>query len=104
LAELDQLGVALDSLRKFIHEDGSLTAQGQAKIQREVFKRPTQPVTSQLLQDIQALGREGIHRAGGVAALANQYGVAFGSLRNLIREDGSLTARGQAKIQREGLK
>jgi hypothetical protein len=95
--------VSVSRLGQLIHKDGSLTAQGRGKINREVLALPTQPVTGRLLQELSALGREGIRRAGGVAALASQRDVAVNSLLQLIREDGSLTAQGRAKINREVL-
>jgi HD-like signal output (HDOD) protein len=98
-----QHDVSFNSLRQFIHKDGSLTAQGQAKIKRDVLTLPTQPITSRLLQELSTLGREHIQRAGGVAELARQHDVSVRSLGQLIRDDGSLTARGRAKINREVL-
>jgi transposase-like protein len=95
--------VSVNSLRQFIHHDGCLTALGQAKIKREVLALPTQPITGRLLQELSARGREGILRAGGLAAWASQHDVSVSSLGQLIHEDGSLTALGQAKIHREVL-
>ncbi|WP_208450721.1 hypothetical protein, partial [Burkholderia ambifaria] len=55
--------------------------------------------TATLLGKIQALGPEGIKNAGGRRGLARLYGVRYGSLCNYIYKDGSLTPRGEAKIQ-----
>ena len=63
----------------------------------------TQPVTGRLLLELSVLGRDGIHKAGGLAALAGQHGVAYNTLRKLVHEDGSLTTLGQTKIQHGGL-
>jgi DNA-binding phage protein len=93
-----QHGLSVRSLGQHIHQDGSLTVLGQDKINREVFALQNQPITGQLLQELTALAHKGIKTAGGVAAWARQHDVSFSSLRRLIREDGSLTARGQARI------
>jgi hypothetical protein len=64
-------------------------------------KRARNPIKARLLQNIQALGPDGIHNAGGLAELARKHGVSGRALANLIREKGTLTALGQAKIKSE---
>jgi ABC-type Co2+ transport system permease subunit len=93
--------VSVNSLRQLMREDGSLSALGRDKINREVLALSTQPITDRLLQHLSALGRDGILCAGGVAALARRHDISVNGLRKLMREDGSLTARGRAKIARE---
>jgi hypothetical protein len=96
-----QHGVSIRSLQKFILETGRLTALGQEKINCEVHGLATQPITAQLLQELSALGPDGIKQAGGVGALALQHGVSVSGLLHLILETGRLTAVGQDKINTE---
>ncbi|MCA8035397.1 hypothetical protein LGM46_20745 [Burkholderia arboris] len=93
-----QYGVRYGSLCNYIHEDGSLTPLGKAKIQ-ENMRPPTEKVTATLLGKIQALGPEGFKDAGGRLGLARRYSVRCRSLCNYIYGDGSLTPRGEVKIQ-----
>jgi hypothetical protein len=94
-----QHGVSVNGLRFLIRETGDLTALGQDKIKVEVLGLQHQPITSQLLQELSALGPDGLKRAGGVGTLALQHGVSVIGLRLLIRENGSLTKRGLARIK-----
>jgi hypothetical protein len=94
---------SVNTLRQLIRTDGSLTALGQIKIDREVHALPSEPITGPLLQKLSTLGSEGIQRAGGVMALASRHNVSVHSLRHLIHKDSSLTARGQDRIEREAL-
>ncbi|VWD62538.1 hypothetical protein BCO18442_07545 [Burkholderia contaminans] len=92
-----QYGVRLNSLSNHILKNGNLTKRGEALIY-QVKHPPTTRVTASLLQEIQALGPQGIKDAGGLPALARQYGVRFNSLSNHILKNGSLTGRGEALI------
>jgi hypothetical protein len=96
-------GVSFRGLTNLIRENGTLTAQGQAKIRRDVHGLATKPITARLLQQLSALGPGGIQDAGGVAALALLHGVSVNSLQSLILETGCLTAKGQDKIKTQVL-
>jgi hypothetical protein len=98
-----QHGVSVRSLQSLIHKTGHPTALGQDKINTEVLGLQHQPITSQLLQELSTLGPAGIQRAGGVGALALEHGVSVTSLRLLIRENGSLTKKGQARVKNVAL-
>jgi hypothetical protein len=54
-----------------------------------------------LLLQIQDMGKDGVMFAGGLRALAASNDVPVSTLRKLAREDGTLTAKGQAKLDRE---
>ncbi|WP_175710363.1 hypothetical protein [Burkholderia ambifaria] len=84
-------------LCNYIHEDGSLTPLGKAKIQ-ENMRPPTELVTASLLQEIQALGPQRFQDAGGRPALARQHRVSCSALSNYISGNGSLNMRGVALI------
>ncbi|WP_175040367.1 hypothetical protein, partial [Burkholderia contaminans] len=58
-----QYGVSF--LSNYLHRDGSLTLKGEAVIY-EAKHAPTTRVTASLLQEIQALGPQGIKDAGGL--------------------------------------
>ncbi|MCA8035392.1 hypothetical protein LGM46_20715 [Burkholderia arboris] len=89
--------VYYNTLRGYILEDCSLTKRGKALIYQAEHP-PTTPVTASLLQEIHALGRQGIQDAGGLYALARRYGVNYTALSHYILEDCSLTKRGKALI------
>ncbi len=89
--------VYYNTLRAYILEDCSLTKRGKALIYQAEHP-PTTPVTASLLQEIHALGRQGIEDAGGLYALARQADVYYNTLRGYILEDCSLTKRGKALI------
>jgi hypothetical protein len=89
-----QHGVSVNSLHLLMRETGHLTALGQNKINVEVLQLRHQPITGQLLMELSALGPVGIQRAGGVGPLALRHGVSVSGLRQLIRENGSLTKKG----------
>jgi hypothetical protein len=63
--------VLIRSFGQLIHADGRLTARGQSEINRvlnpEAYAVRAQPITGTLLQEVAALGEEGIQSAGGVA-------------------------------------
>jgi hypothetical protein len=63
--------VLIRSFGQLIHADGRLTARGQSEINRvlnpEAYPVRAQPITGTLLQEVAALGEEGIQSAGGVA-------------------------------------
>jgi hypothetical protein len=94
-------GVSVRSLGHLIRKKGTLTARGQAKIQRDVLQLPTKPITGRLLLELSKLGPDGIERAGGVTALAQEHGVSVRTLTSYILETGRLTALGQDKINTE---
>jgi hypothetical protein len=96
-------GVSVDRLRLLIRETGQLTALGQAKVNLQVHGLRRQPITGEMLQELSALGRGGIQRAGGVAAWGLERGVAVAWLRKLILDTGDLTALGQDKVNTEVL-
>jgi hypothetical protein len=96
-------GLSVIGLRLLIRETGHLTAAGQDKINSEVLRLQHQPITGQLLQELSALGTDGIHGAGGVGALALKHGVSVDSLQKLMRETGHLTPLGQAKVNHQVL-
>ncbi|WP_175712573.1 hypothetical protein [Burkholderia ambifaria] len=100
LALARQYGVCYNELSKLILEDGSLAGRGEALI-HESEHPPTACVTASLLREIQPLGPKGIEDAGGLPALARQYGVNYGTLSNHISKTGSLTPRGEALIHQD---
>jgi hypothetical protein len=89
--------VSLRTLQDLIRIDGSVTPKGQAMID-EAEHKPSQTVTAALLLRIQALGADGIERAGGMRGIAHKYDVPVRSLQHCLLSDGSLTPAGQQKI------
>ncbi|VVE55846.1 hypothetical protein PHO31112_05034 [Pandoraea horticolens] len=59
-------------------------------------------VTVEMLRAWQRLGEQGIDEAGGLDGVARQYGVASGALRNYLRADGTLTKRGEDRLNPPG--
>jgi hypothetical protein len=95
-----QYGVNYGTLSNHISKTGSLTPRGEALIHQDKHP-PTTRVTASLLVEIQALGPKGIKDAGGLPALAREYGVSYGALRGCVRSNGELTALGKARLRQQ---
>ena len=62
------------------------------------LRRTFNPVDATLLRRLSALGALGILQAGGRDALARDYGVSAGMLRQFLRVDGTLTRFGEELV------
>ncbi|VVE51491.1 hypothetical protein PHO31112_04721 [Pandoraea horticolens] len=92
-----QYGVASGALKIYLRADGTLTKRAEDRL-----NPPGKDITLEMLQEWQRLGKQGLDEAGGLGGVAEQYGVAFGALKNYLRADGTLTKRAEDRLNPPG--
>ncbi|AJC21504.1 hypothetical protein [Pandoraea pulmonicola] len=91
-----QYNVSAGALRNYLRADGTLTQQGQNRLN----PGGRVEITGDMLQQWTTLGREGIKAAGGLEGLARRNNVSVVALRNCLRVDSTLTQYGQERVDR----
>ncbi|AJC20173.1 hypothetical protein RO07_06350 [Pandoraea pulmonicola] len=89
-----QGNVPATALRSYFRTDGRLTQKGEDRLNR----RRKVKITDAMLQSWRHLGQAGIDAAGGLDSLARRNNVPVVLLRNYLRADGSLTQRGEDRL------
>ncbi|MGS0741253.1 hypothetical protein ACVBEF_05380 [Glaciimonas sp. GG7] len=89
--------VGLSSLKKHIKTNAEYTPLGNAKI-NALIQPHTKRVTVDLLRKLEAMGSDGIRKAGGLYALAQRCQVSPHSLMTYMHANASLSKKGQAMI------
>ncbi|VVE58524.1 hypothetical protein PHO31112_05336 [Pandoraea horticolens] len=92
-----QYGVVSKTLKHYLRADGTLTKPAEDRL-----NPPGTDITLEMLREWQRLGKQGMDEAGGLDGLARQYGVVFGTLKNYLRADGTLTKRAEDRINPPG--
>ncbi|AJC19590.1 hypothetical protein RO07_02225 [Pandoraea pulmonicola] len=90
--------VPAEALKSYLHADASLTQLGRDRLNPSGKVK----ITDALLQTWAALGPVWIEAAGGLDGLARRHHVALVALKNYLRADGSLTQRGQERLEAGG--
>ncbi|AJC21859.1 hypothetical protein [Pandoraea pulmonicola] len=86
--------VPAGTLRNYLHLDGSLTQHGEDRLNPGGKAQ----ITNAMLRQWATLGQAGIEAADGLDGLARRNNVPAASLRNYLRADGSLTQRGEDRL------
>jgi hypothetical protein len=84
------------ALKHYLRADGSLTPRGEDRLN----PRRTAKISDAMLREWAILGQGGIEAAGGRDGVARRHDVPAGTLRRYLRADGSLTARGEVRLNR----
>jgi hypothetical protein len=92
VARRDNVPVA--ALKHYLRADGSLTQHGEDRLN----PRKKAKITDAMLQSWKDLGQTGIAAAGGRDAVARQHNVPATALRHYLHADGSLTQRGEDRL------
>jgi adhesin HecA-like repeat protein len=92
-----QHNVSFAALKTYLRADGTLTLQGQDRLDPDGKVE----ITDDMLRQWAALGRAGIKDAGGLEGLARRNNVSVAVLRNYLRADGSLTQVGEDRLHPE---
>ncbi|WP_147284536.1 hypothetical protein [Pandoraea pulmonicola] len=93
-----QKNVSAGALRNYLRTNGTLTPYGEDKLS----PGGKVEITDDMLRQWATLGRAGIQRAGGLKGLSRGYNVSMVSLRTYLRADGSLTQRGEDRLNPGG--
>jgi hypothetical protein len=88
--------VSLNSLRKFVTIDGSLTVLGTQLLAGGVRGGQIKGITPEIVRQAQA----DISAGQSVNAFAQANDVSLAGLRSVIRADGSLTPKGRQLLDR----
>ncbi|SUA89648.1 hypothetical protein [Pandoraea pulmonicola] len=86
--------VPVRALRSYLRADGSLTQRGEDRLTPGRKAK----ITNALLQKWKALGETGIEAAGGLDGVARRDNVTATALKHYLRADGSLTQRGEDRL------
>ncbi|VVE58988.1 Chorismate pyruvate-lyase [Pandoraea horticolens] len=92
VARRDKVRVA--ALKSYLRADGRLTPLGEDRL--NPGRKAT--ITEAMLRTWTALGQAGIEAAGGLDGVAKRDNVPAGALKNYLRADGSLTQRGEDRL------
>ncbi|WP_150623018.1 hypothetical protein [Pandoraea horticolens] len=90
--------VSVGALRNYLRADGTLTQRGEDQL----YPDRRVGITDAMVRQWATLGRAGIETAGGLNGLAGQYGVSVATLRTYLRADGTLTQRGEDRLDPGG--
>jgi hypothetical protein len=86
--------ISVAALRNYLRANGTLTQYGEDRLNRGGKVE----ITNDMLRQWATLGRAGIQRAHGLEGLARRYNVSIAVLRTYLRADGSLTKRGEDRL------
>ncbi|AJC21505.1 hypothetical protein RO07_15245 [Pandoraea pulmonicola] len=86
--------VSFGALRVYLRPDGTLTPRGEDRLNPGRKAR----ITNDMLRQWAALGKAEIRAAGGLEGLARQHNVSVVALTAYLRADGSLTQRGEDRL------
>ncbi|AJC20175.1 hypothetical protein [Pandoraea pulmonicola] len=92
LARRDKVAIA--ALKHYILADGRLTQVGEDRLNPSGKAK----ITDAMLQVWKDRGKAELEAAGGLDGLARQHNVPAGALRNYLRANGSLTQRGEDRL------
>jgi hypothetical protein len=93
-----QNNVSGGALKNCLRADGTLTPYGESRLNPE----GKVGITVAMLRQWAALGKAGIEAAGGIDGLAKEHNVSIAALRSYLRIDGSLTQRGEDRLNPGG--
>lgn len=85
-AEAERLQVSLDTLRKFMHRDGTLSSLGQSKIAND-----SASVTAEVLLAVQRT----VRRGHSLTAVCREMNFEYARIRRFVRESGEFTIEGR---------
>ncbi|VVD86239.1 hypothetical protein PHO31112_01377 [Pandoraea horticolens] len=86
------------ALKHYLRADGSLTQRGEDRLNPGGKAR----ITDAMLRTWKALSRAEIEAAGGLDGVARRDNVPVAALRTYLRADGSLSQRGEDRLNRGG--
>jgi hypothetical protein len=90
--------VSVASLRTYLRADGTLTPRGEDRLNPEGKVE----ITDDMLRQWANLGAAGIKASGGLDGLTRRHNVSIASLRTYLRADGTLTPRGENRLNPAG--
>ncbi|VVD98978.1 hypothetical protein PHO31112_02033 [Pandoraea horticolens] len=90
--------VPAGALKNYLRADGRLTPRGEDRLN----PGGKATITEAMLRTWKTLGQAEIEAAGGLNGVAKRDNVPAGALKNYLRADGSLTQRGEDRLNPDG--